>query len=76
MKEEKKKMSKETKKLLIIISSFIAVVIIVGLVFGVVLPQFNKKEVQTSSQLENENIQEEKKEENTIPDYKNTYTSA
>lgn len=76
MEEEKKKMSKETKKLLIIISSFIAVVIIVGIVFGVVLPQFNKKEVQTSSQLENENIQEEKKEENTIPDYKNTYTTA
>lgn len=65
MKEEKKKMSKETKKLLIIISSFIAVVIIVGVVFGVVFPQLNKKEVQTSSQLENENIQEE----NTIPDY-------
>ena len=69
MEEEKKKMSKETKKLLIIISSFIAVVIIVGVVFGVVFPQLNKKEVQTSSQLENENIQEEKKEENTIPDY-------
>lgn len=69
MEEEKKKMSKETKKLLIIISSFIAVVIIVGIVFGVVFPQLNKKEVQTSSQLENENIQEEKKEENTIPDY-------
>ena len=65
MEEEKKKMSKETKKLLIIISSFIAVVIIVGVVFGVVFPQLNKKEVQTSSQLENENIQEE----NTIPDY-------
>ena len=76
MEEEKKKMSKETKKLLIIISSFIAVVIIVGVVFGVVFPQLNKKEVQTSSQLENENIQEEKKEENTIPDYKNTYTTA
>ncbi len=76
MEEEKKKMSKETKKLLIIISSFIAVVIIVGIVFGVVFPQLNKKEVQTSSQLENENIQEEKKEENTIPDYKNTYTTA
>ncbi len=68
MEEEKKKMSKETKKFLIIISSFIAVVIIVGIVFGVVFPQLNKKEVQTSSQLENENIQEEKKEENTIPD--------
>lgn len=76
MEEEKKKMSKETKKFLIIISSFIAVVIIVGVVFGVVFPQLNKKEVQTSSQLENENIQEEKKEENTIPDYKNTYTTA
>lgn len=70
MEEEKKMMSKETKKLLIIISSFIAVVIIVGVVFGVVFPQLNKKEVQTSSQLENENIQEEKKEEeNTIPNY-------
>ena len=65
MEEEKKKMSKETKKLLIIISSFIAVVIIVGVVFGVVLPQFNKKEVQTSSQLENENIQEDTIKEQT-----------
>ena len=59
--KEKKKMSKGKKKILIVSSSFIAVIIIVGIVLGIVLPKLNKKEIETSVQLENENIQEESK---------------
>lgn len=62
MEQEKKKMKKETKKLLIASCSFIAIILLIGIVFGVIFPQLNKKEIQTSSQPENKNIQQEEKD--------------
>lgn len=79
MEEEKKDINKDEVKaiqkkqsriVLIIFAIVIAIILIISGVVGIVSNiNEKKKEVQNSSQLENENLQEEKKEENTIPDY-------